>query len=482
MGFRQSYMPAEGLARTVQAICGARAHGAQQKRSCVAVVDPLSTGGTLTAEIARRGYSVIAVWSSELTPEMRTHVPANAKGVQYLAEVEEQSTVAATADAVRAACGGLPLLACIVGCETGVSSADALSQELGLRTNGTATNRRNKSVQQQCVKAAGLRAVREAVGTSWSEMEAFAETEAMPVVVKPVESAGSEGVKLCRSKADAEAHFHLLMGAQRKVGSFGAAVLVQEYLRGKEYVVDHVSRDGVHKTVMLWVYDKRPCNGAAFVYFGMVPVPMDSPVAWTLINYTRGVLDALGIRNGPSHGEIMMTDDGPCLVEMNCRAHGGDGTWVPLARAMTGGYSQVDATIEAFLDEEAFKQLPEVPPCPFKASGQEVCLVSKRAGTVVGTKGLDRLRQLRSFVSLDTAIEVGSKVEKSVDLFTCAGSLMLMHKSLEVLAQDVATVREMEDECALAEFEAEDQLHADAADIGSAAAARTMPASSLGSA
>ena len=41
------------------------------------------------------------------------------------------------------------------------------------------------------------------------------------------------------------------------------SVLCQEFLRGKEYVVDHVSRDGVHKVVMVWVYDKRPCNGSA---------------------------------------------------------------------------------------------------------------------------------------------------------------------------------------------------------------------------
>ena len=45
---------------------------------------------------------------------------------------------------------------------------------------------------------------------------------------------------------------------------------------GKEYVVDHVSVDGEHKTMTIWVYDKRPVNGAAFVYHGVLPVPSDS--------------------------------------------------------------------------------------------------------------------------------------------------------------------------------------------------------------
>ena len=42
------------------------------------------------------------------------------------------------------------------------------------------------------------------------------------------------------------------MTSQRKCGSQEAAVLLQEYLKGKEYIVDHVSRDGVHKTTLVW--------------------------------------------------------------------------------------------------------------------------------------------------------------------------------------------------------------------------------------
>merc|ERR1712178_549993 len=127
---------------------------------------------------------------------------------------------------------------------------------------------------------------------------------------------------------------------------------------GKEYVVDHVSRDGVHKCVMVWEYDKRPTNGAAFVYYGMIPVDSNKELAKLLIKYTEGVLDALKLDNGPSHGEVMMTSEGPCLVEMNCRAHGGDGSWTPLARALTGGYSQVDVTADAFCDPNAFAKIP----------------------------------------------------------------------------------------------------------------------------
>lgn len=414
----------------------------------VIVVDPVSTGGCVAVEAVRRGYSVIIAWCAEMTPDMRSHVPDVAKGVKYFTEVEERSTISETAAAVRKAAGSMPIVACIVGAETGVTLADHLSAELKVRTNGIfpTGDRRNKSVQQRAVKAAGLRAVREALGTTWGEVEAFVDREPMPVVVKPVESCGSDGVKLCQTREEAKAHFQLLMESQRKCGAQGAAVLCQEFLKGKEYVIDHVSRDGVHKCVMVWVYDKRPTNGAAFVYYGMIPVPADSEIAKQLIKYTQGVLDALKLNNGPTHGEVMMTSDGPCLVEMNCRSHGWDGAWVPLAKKLTGGYAQVDVAVDSHVDGGAFAKIPEVYPSPFKAAGQNVMLVSFFAGTVRSTPGYDKMKKLSSFVALQTGVEVGSKVELTVDLFTAVGVLVLANSDAKKMEADLAEVRRMEKE------------------------------------
>merc|ERR1740121_877994 len=268
-----------------------------------------------------RGHAVIAVWCRELGEEFRSHVPDSCKtqGFKFFAEIDEKSTIQLTAAAVQEAAASRHIAACIVGGESGVTLADKLSMQLGVVSNGVLPlgDRRNKSVQQRAVKAAGLRAVREALGTSWGEVSAFVDRESFPIVLKPVEGGGSFGVKLCTTKESAKAHFHLLMDFQRKKGAQDAAVLCQEFLQGQEYVVDHVSRDGVHKCMMVWVYDKRPTNGAAFVYYGMIPVDSDSDIAKMLIKYTQGVLDALKLFNGPSHGEVMMTSDGPCLVEMN---------------------------------------------------------------------------------------------------------------------------------------------------------------------
>ena len=83
----------------------------------------------------------------------------------------------------------------------------------------------------------------------------------------------------------------------------------QEYLKGDEYVVDTVSRSGVHKCVAIWKYDKRLFNGSPVVYFGMRLMPVDSePMLASAVQYIFGVLDALGIKNGAIHSELKIEE------------------------------------------------------------------------------------------------------------------------------------------------------------------------------
>lgn len=414
-------------------------------RPTVVLVDPCSTGAMLARELEQRGYAVLALWTQECG-EHRGHLPAAAEGFpeKFLAEVDEEATLALTAKAIRKAADAEPI-AVICGGETGVKVADAFSEFLGLRGNTTADgmqNRRDKQVQQDAVKAAGLRAVRSVCGRNWDEVRHFTETESFPIIVKPVESSGSDGVKLCHSKSEAETHFQLLMTSHRKCGSQQAAVLLQEYLKGKEYILDHVSRDGVHKTTLVWVYDRRPANGAGFVCFGQQCVASDSEVARELIQYTRGCLDALKITDGATHTEVMMTETGPCLVEVNSRCHGAAGVWMPLARALTG-YTQVDACVDAFLDENAFAGLPDVP-LPFQASGQVSMLISYHEGEVESTH-FHKVRELSSVVFLEEFLQAGGRLEKTVDLFGLVGMCVLVHSDPMVLASDLATIRSMEE-------------------------------------
>ena len=57
------------------------------------------------------------------------------------------------------------------------------------------------------------------------------------MVLKPTDSAGTDGVKLCHDFGEAKEHFELLFEVEAVNGGYNTEVLCQEFLRGKEYVI-----------------------------------------------------------------------------------------------------------------------------------------------------------------------------------------------------------------------------------------------------
>lgn len=125
---------------------------------------------------------------------------------------------------------------------------------------------------------------------------------------------------------------------------------------------------------------------------------------------------------------------------------------------MTGGYDQVDGAVMAYVDPIAFSMLPDVPPSPLLASGQCVDLVSYTEGTVKETPGYELFRNLPSFVCLETHIEQGSKVKKTVDISTDAGSLVVVNHDQEALARDIEIIRLIEKANAMFVFYPQEEI------------------------
>jgi biotin carboxylase len=208
----------------------------------VILVTPYSTGCVVGLEMQQRGYKLICVWSRGLSEKMRLHVPQTCGGkLRYDAELDQANTLEETAACVQeiAARNHWTIASCVCGGEAGVDFADALSEYMGLVTNGTdIANRRDQKVQQELVRATGLRAVRQSAGSKFGDVQEFLETESYPLIVKPVDSAGSDGVKLCRTYEKAKEHVLSLLVYEKVNGGICSEVVCQEFLRGKEYVVE----------------------------------------------------------------------------------------------------------------------------------------------------------------------------------------------------------------------------------------------------
>eukprot|EP00600_Ochromonadales_sp_CCMP1393_P003118 CAMPEP_0174978690 /NCGR_PEP_ID=MMETSP0004_2-20121128/14353_1 /TAXON_ID=420556 /ORGANISM="Ochromonas sp., Strain CCMP1393" /LENGTH=988 /DNA_ID=CAMNT_0016230109 /DNA_START=105 /DNA_END=3071 /DNA_ORIENTATION=+ len=438
----------------------------------VVVVDPFSTGAHLAAEINQRGYKCARVFSAWDSP-VASLVQKGLK-IDYCATIQHNDRLAEPDKAVAETITALkelpfPIVAILPGAETGVELADQLSARMGLRSNGTAKSlaRRNKYYMGEAVRRAGVRAVKQANCSTVAEVKAFLQTlpgVAKKAVVKPVQSAGSDDVFLCADEDEAVTAFTRIHGTMNGLGLQNDCVLVQEYLQGKEYVVDKVSLDGNHKLMAIWEYEKRPVNGANFVYFGMRLVPPDQPKCKVMVAYADQVLDALDIRHGPSHMEIMLdsrpkqpqqplqnnSNEGdeeveylPCLVEVGARCQGGEGTWLSMCKEAVG-YTQVEMALDVYLPGATRWQALDRDSFSMCKSCREVDMVSRNGGIVRRMPGDAFIRSLPCFRSLSWDIKPGDYISKTIDCFTRPGCVQLVGPTEEAVERDFEAIHDHE--------------------------------------
>eukprot|EP00457_Paulinella_chromatophora_P002954 gb/GEZN01002959.1/.p1 GENE.gb/GEZN01002959.1/~~gb/GEZN01002959.1/.p1 ORF type:complete len:566 (+),score=80.81 gb/GEZN01002959.1/:27-1700(+) len=414
-------------------------------KGTIIVVDPLSTGAVLVNYALDRGYQVVRVWSADFPPNIKNMVLPGLR-MEYVATVDHKGKLPDTIQALQDL--KFPYLACMAGCEPAVELCDAIAEALNLPCNGTALSeeRRDKYLMGEQVRRSGTRAVKQARASTWAECEIYLKQFAstFKIVLKPSASAGSDGVYLCTTVDEVRKRFDQVLGATNLLGSANAYIVLQEFLEGKEYVIDSVSRDGQHKCITVWEYDKRPANGTNFIYFGMRLMDGRKPHVKEMIAYSEEVLNALSILHGPSHMEVMMTPTGPCLVEVGSRPHGGEGSWVPLVTKCLGR-NQVTATLDAYLDAKAFEALPPVPILD-QFHGAEVMLVSRQEGILKGYPRLEEVKKCESFFSIDILTKPGDKIVKTIDCITRPGSIRLCHPDKYQVEADFMRIRDMEEE------------------------------------
>jgi len=268
---------------------------------------------------------------------------------------------------------GVPIAAIIPTFDPAVYLTDQLAACVGVRGNPwkgpLAKARRDKWVTNEAVRKAGLRSIKQKVVATWNEAKEYLESlnpplsQANPVVFKILQGSSSEGVHKIHSLKQAEEIFNSEVGSESAFGEQIGKLLIQEFLKGKEYVVDSASRDGVHKVVMVWHEDLRPANGVIDLYFGFKVMDPKEQKTKVLIDYANKVLDATGLQNGAVDMEVIWLEeeDTPCVVDLNARWTGlmwHDG--LALAKA-TVGNDQITATVNAYLDGDAFNKMLPAP-------------------------------------------------------------------------------------------------------------------------
>lgn len=154
-------------------------------------------------------------------------------------------------------------------------------------------------------------------------------TAGFKCIVKPADNSGSRGVDLLNKESDIDKAYDYTVQFSRT-----GEIVVEEFMEGSEVSVETLAIDGdVH---VIQITDKMTTGAPYFVEMGhSQPSILDSEIKEKIEEIAVAANKAIGIDNGPSHTEIIVTKDGPKIVELGARL-GGDNITTHLVPLSTG--------------------------------------------------------------------------------------------------------------------------------------------------
>jgi biotin carboxylase len=208
--------------------------------------------------------------------------------------------------------------------------AAVLADVLGLPHNDVeaVAAARNKYRMRELLGRQGLPVPRYAKYSIERDPATIVRHIAFPCVVKPLILASSCGVIRANDEAEFVAAFRRVarllddLGLAAAGGS-GKELLVEEFIPGQEVALEGLLSDGALRVLAL--FDKPdPLEGPYFeetIY--VTPSRLPAAVQADLAACAGQAARALGLREGPVHGELRVNDRGPWLIEVAARSIGG---------------------------------------------------------------------------------------------------------------------------------------------------------------
>ena len=314
------------------------------------------------------------------------------------------------------------------GSEHALMGAAAVCETLGLPFYTTPERvqlAHSKAAMRQALTEAGVPCPAYAVVEQQEQVEEFADSHGLPVVLKPTIGWGQRGVSVVAGVEEIPAAFHAARTTSRDLGDV-SEVVVEEFARGKEYSVNAFTHDGqtrVFAVAERTITEYPAPHGISLEE--LAPPDLNEAQTAELVDATRRGIDALGIELGPSYSQVIYGPDGPQIIEIAHRTGGGfDPDIAELASGVSTHRKLVGIALErpAWLEDEADGQ----------AHGAVIgkFLVAE-PGRLVEVHGLDQARALEGVVDARVYCEPGDIVDPLADGSKRAGHILAVGESRE---------------------------------------------------
>lgn len=402
----------------------------------IAIVDGYGAGKVFARRLKQLGYSCVHIQSMDPLPKMYAKLfhPED-----YLYNIIYTGEIGSIINKLKTS----KVKYIIAALESGVELADLLSEKMQLLTNGTKLSvaRRDKFEMIETIKKKGLRTVEHFQSNNLTEISNWCKKyNKWPVVLKPPRSALTEKVYFCHSPKEIEIAFNEIINTHDVFNNIIDKILVESFLQGEHYLVNTVSSQNQHRVSDIWICEKRLIPHGSVVFENARLIPYNSKHVKEIIAYTFKLLDALGIKYGGAHTEIIFTNEGPVVVESAARMMGLVNQHI-VEKALRR--TQLSLIILSYLDPQKF--ILEVPSA-YEAKQQLIVkiIISNQEGFIKKINFLQEIKNLKSYRDMVLNYKVGSYLKKTTNLFSIAGVIYLLHKDSEIIENDYSKILEFE--------------------------------------
>lgn len=382
-------------------------------------------GGVLTYGRLLRDLGATPLLLTDPVPESRQ--AAWREVYERVVVVEDPYDPAALARGAVEAAAGVELRGLFTGFDGQVIPAAIAARDLGLphpRIDGL-RRARVKYAMRCATRDAGLPTPRFGLVHRREDVDRVAREVGLPAVVKPLNGLAGHLVQRVGTVEQLAAAYDrlvrrlpLTLGDMYRLpveidpdlGTTADATttfLVEELLTGREFSAELVVRGGKVDRVLLlhkFLIDPTTYFEQGFTWPPVATTPAEQEDLWQLVERTLAVL---GVDDTVAHVEVMLTGDGPHMIEVNAGRPGGQ--IIPLLPPRIAGVDMALELVAVACGVEPERRTVPDPPGRLAT----MTIFPERSGKLTEVRGLDELERLAGVEQVIPFVSPGDELDIS---------------------------------------------------------------------
>ena len=259
----------------------------------------------------------------------------------------------------------------------------------------------NKLKMKECFQSNGIATAPFEVVETLESINKFADKWGYPIVIKPNDGRGARGVLRITSKMDEKWFKHAIDNSDN------SWLLVEKYIDGKQLSTESLVYKGKCYTASISQrnYDLLDLYSPFIIENGgVIPADLDTKQIESIENIINSTAKALKLNSGTIKGDIVLSKDGPVVIEVALRLSGGYlcTDQIPITR----GVDLVEQSIKLALGEP-LNSMDLIP--------QDICKMGIRyffpkPGRIIEINGFRELKQFNWITKKELFVDIGDTI------------------------------------------------------------------------